>query len=842
MQSFQILLNDRYSASTQSGSSELTLTDGYYAYVNKNGGGLVNPSNVKWFLNEEKNKRVANDFFTFLTGNTTSAQALNIISSNQKLSNVFNDYYQKYVVSGNQIANTTVIQQNLTGSNQTIAYTYNHPWYGYAPSKQMTGITKDIYGSINSVQQKSFLNEFTTDESYYVPVYIQRSNNQLSRYKYDLCNTVISSKTASLYPEFSAYTQSLIDIENADAQNLAIWIIIWSIASAFSVAFGGAPIPTPQFTGATNPTYSDALINCFVNLNLETNENAGLPGPLNTVSFQAQSYSVTEGNSLQVRLDLGKPSEFGTEEATVNLSTTNAILGTDFTADKTYPFTFAWAEGEQYKFMNFFAATDFLIENNESFKLDIVNPINLNTGAAPTTTINLKDSTVLRTASLSVAPSIFALASAAPPVASQVGANQIVNIKEGDIFDITVNLDGPAFGVESVKLSFVNSALTPTGTVGPVAKQALPGVEFNVSNTQVTFNFAPGETQKTYTFQAFTDLIVSDNTGAIFELSNPVNALINNNKKVMTVNITDTTGGYKYVHLNFGDIYSEFGNSISNTLMRQLNPQPGLGGAYSNIYISNYNYYLIKYGSTVNFKDYNGSYSISKTFDSITFNNNLVKLNITNIGVVQSMINGQPVNVGQTITINVPSNDYIITASTNANKNATTTLFDFANYKIDIVNNYSGTSQFISGGMNYKLRNTANAQAALNTLTLGNFSLSGLTTSPTSSTNQYRLKSKYKNVNTGRPNSTTCPPVSSFSNSISYSQFYAIDIKKVSVLGIILLNYNPAALYSTPNLSTYDTFEFVPGITNTSAFYTCNGSNSVYNSLNYISLPFKVEP
>jgi hypothetical protein len=702
----------------------------------------------------------------------------------------------------------------------------------------MTGITKDIYGSINSVQQKSFLNEFTTDESYYVPVYIQRSNNQLSRYKYDLCNTVISSKTASLYPEFSAYTQSLIDIENADAQNLSIWIIIWALASAFSQAFGGGPIATPPFTGATNPTYSDALINCFVNLNLETNENAGLPGPLNTVSFQAQSYSVTEGNSLQVRLDLGKPSEFGTEEATVNLTTINATLGTDFTADKTYPFTFAWAEGEQYKFMNFFAATDFLIENNESFKLEINNPINLNTGPAPTTTISIKDSTVLRTASLSVVAPATSFPVTFPSFTS-IPPNQITSIKEGDTIQISVNLDGPAFGVESITLALLSSINTTTGA------PAVPGVEYAISSPITTFTFAPGETQKTYTIQAFTDLVVADTTQAVFGLQNPVNCLIDNNKKLMTVSITDTTGGYKYVHLNFGDIYSEFGNSISNTLMRQVNPQPDFFGNYQNLTISNYNYYLIKYGSTVNYKDYNGP----SPYASQPFTINSVKVNITNNGVVQSMINGQPVNVGQTIIIDVPSNNYVITASTNANKNATTTLFDFANYKIEMVNNYIGTNYPAFGGaMEFKLRNINNAQSTTKTLTLGTYSLSGLSTNPTNSTNQYRLKSKYKNINTGRPNLTTCPPVASFSNSISYSQFYATDKQKISVLGIIFLNYNPTAvsygLYTPSNaaLSLYDTFEFVPGITNTTSYYTCNGSNSVYNSLNYISLPFKVEP
>jgi len=183
MQTFQILLNNRYTAATENLTSELSFDNGYYVYLNKNGGGLVSTSNVRWFLNEEKNKSLTADFFAFLTGNTTTSQALNIINSDKKLTDVFNDYYQRYVISGSQITNTITIQQNLTGATQGVAFNYSHYWYGYAPNKQLTGITQSINGAINLVTQAPIWSDFTTEESYYVPVYLERGTNQIAMNK-----------------------------------------------------------------------------------------------------------------------------------------------------------------------------------------------------------------------------------------------------------------------------------------------------------------------------------------------------------------------------------------------------------------------------------------------------------------------------------------------------------------------------------------------------------------------------------------------------------------------------------------------------------------------------------
>jgi hypothetical protein len=105
MQSFQIILNRAYTSTTTSNTSGVSLVGDYYLYQNSNGGGVVNFSNVRGFLNDQKNIQITKDFFAYLTGSTTRAQTMNIVNSDQKLSNVFNDYYNRLIKSaktGNQ--------------------------------------------------------------------------------------------------------------------------------------------------------------------------------------------------------------------------------------------------------------------------------------------------------------------------------------------------------------------------------------------------------------------------------------------------------------------------------------------------------------------------------------------------------------------------------------------------------------------------------------------------------------------------------------------------------------------------------------------------------------------
>jgi hypothetical protein len=833
MKNFEILLNNRYTATTQTINSGLEMQNDYYVYINKNGGGIVNQYNVRGYLNDPRNQQITNDFIAYLTGSTTQDQTLNILTADKKLADTFNDYYQRVIISATSITSTAVINENLTGTTQIVAYTYDHPWSGYAPSKQLTGITQDIYGSINNTQSKSYIQEFTTEESYYIPVCLERGTNQLARYQYDLCNVFISAKTAGFFPRFSGITSSYFGSQNIPN--------IVGDADSISLSF----LSNINTVASTADTRIHTLLDCFVDLNLETNEITGAPDPLLKVSFEFPNYIVNEGDIFQVKVKLDSPSVLGIEEASIDLITptiTPATISVDYLSGETYPVTFSWSAGEQNKFLNFTAKTDFYLESTENYLLQISNIVNLDPGTFINASVGIADTTILRSASLSIAPPAFAT--------SLFAGAQSTALREGETIDLAINLDGPAFGVEAITLSLVSAATVVGGTIGPLTNLPVQNVDYKISATSYTFTFAPGETQKTFRFSALTDITIENAESLIFELQNPQFCLIDSNFKVMTVDILDTTGGYKYVHLNFGNIYSEWGNGQTTILMRQLNPQPPTfgGGGYQPIYSYQYAHNLIQYGTTIKWRDYTGSAQVNTDY----YNASLVKAKITNLGSIQSIVNGVPVNTGQTITLGLSGNNYIITATTNSDKNATTDLFDYANYKIEIINNYSGVTIPLNYALDpqpikFKLRTTGNTLSTNNTLLLGNYSLSGMTTLVNNTTNQYRLQSKYKNVNTGRVNTGSysipvwsCPPVSSFSTSVSYTEFYSINLENISVLGIIFLNYNTASNYTNNSMSSYDSFDFIRA--DAPYTITCAQTNSEYNDLNYISLPFHLEP
>ena len=171
-----------------------------------------------------------------------------------------------------------------------------------------------------------------------------------------------------------------------------------------------------------------------------------------------------------------------------------------------------------------------------------------------------------------------------------------------------------------------------------------------------------------------------------------------------------------------------------------------------------------------------------------------------------------------------------------------------------MLNNYSGTTIPLGSSYNpqpaqFNLRTTGNTLSTNNIITIGNYSFSGMTNLSNDISHKYNLKSKYKNVNTGRPNIGTysspvytCPTVSSFSMSVTYNEFYATDIENISVLGIIFLNFSQNVDYNTTPMTSYDSFEFITEQVASSMVTTCSQSNSMYNGLDYISIPFYLEP
>jgi hypothetical protein len=198
IQRHRLLINLNYSANTENtaivSESTLTTVGGYQINnVQGLGGGITNPSNVRHFLNDDVNDFIINDFFSYLTGSTTTIEFSEIYNSNQKLSDVFNNYYVSSIVN-NQVPSTSVVDSNLSGTEAiTVVENGIFGYNGIAPAKGLTGITLSIDNSVRDCKVYSALTTFTTEDSYYIPVFIKRNSKQMSRLVFDVCDEKIST-------------------------------------------------------------------------------------------------------------------------------------------------------------------------------------------------------------------------------------------------------------------------------------------------------------------------------------------------------------------------------------------------------------------------------------------------------------------------------------------------------------------------------------------------------------------------------------------------------------------------------------------------------------------------
>jgi hypothetical protein len=201
MQRHIILINKKFSADTQpttitlTGGGQSFLVDQDSYYLNNVGGlnlGIVNPTNIRAYLNDTANESIINDFFSYLTGNTNQDQFREIFYSDQKLSNVFNSYYSQSVFSG-QPSSTYYISQELTGTTTISTLYTNFKWDGYAPAKNpFTGVTQEIYGASRFYEQSTATYSYSQEESYYIPVFIKKHYQGTARDTFDVCDRTIN--------------------------------------------------------------------------------------------------------------------------------------------------------------------------------------------------------------------------------------------------------------------------------------------------------------------------------------------------------------------------------------------------------------------------------------------------------------------------------------------------------------------------------------------------------------------------------------------------------------------------------------------------------------------------
>lgn len=177
IQRHKVLINKGFSASTEVPESSLVVFGNYQVNGPPGlGGGIVNPSTVRFFLNDDVNDYIINDFFSYLTGSTNTQEFSEIFHSDQKLSDVFNDYYVTSVL-GNQVPTTSVIDTSLVGTFDVEIirkdiFNYN----GYQPYGGLDNIPQSINNSSRKEHTYNALDTFTEEESYYVPVFITMTN------------------------------------------------------------------------------------------------------------------------------------------------------------------------------------------------------------------------------------------------------------------------------------------------------------------------------------------------------------------------------------------------------------------------------------------------------------------------------------------------------------------------------------------------------------------------------------------------------------------------------------------------------------------------------------------
>ena len=197
MQKHTILLNLNFSANTedsQSTNSPMSIFGNYQVNnIQGLGGGITNPSNIRGFISNGSNNIIVDDFLSYLSGETSNIEFYEIFNSDEKLSKVFNNYYESSVLN-NQIPDQSVINQALENTSAVTIFNnsiYNHD--GVSSYTSLSAIPNSIEGSTRRMKTYPTLTTYTQEESYYIPVFIKRNNRQIVAINFDVCSDIISS-------------------------------------------------------------------------------------------------------------------------------------------------------------------------------------------------------------------------------------------------------------------------------------------------------------------------------------------------------------------------------------------------------------------------------------------------------------------------------------------------------------------------------------------------------------------------------------------------------------------------------------------------------------------------
>ena len=191
IQYHRIRLNEALSSTTVPFVTELRNSNGYYAYGNSVGGGMVTRFNVRSFLNDRKNQIIINDFIAYLSGNTTDDELVKILGDDEQLTSIFNQFYEVSVMRGAPTS-SNVISRTMANVSAITYHDSDHYWNGVSNPSGLGNIPMSIDGSGRQAGIRSIRSRFSSDDAYFIPVFINESYAEMSRYSYDNCPTRIS--------------------------------------------------------------------------------------------------------------------------------------------------------------------------------------------------------------------------------------------------------------------------------------------------------------------------------------------------------------------------------------------------------------------------------------------------------------------------------------------------------------------------------------------------------------------------------------------------------------------------------------------------------------------------
>lgn len=499
-------------------------------------------------------------------------------------------------------------------------------------------------------------------------------------------------------------------------------------------------------------TTVNTILQCFVDQNLETNENVFYTFQRRNVSFDYSSININEGATASIRIGLDAPSTLGIEEVDLYFLNQN-IGGVDTNNDLSLSFGFleplrlAWSAGEQYKFISITANNDFLIENTENFNLKLDHFVNLSPGNFTNLNVGIINTTVFRKVGIESTNGSMII-----PTNGPIGLNY--SLVEGESKDIIISLDSPSiFGIEEVDVVFFSTS-SITGVSANDYALNLP--------QPIRLTWSVGEQTKIISLSAIadTDYFEPKYEELGIQLSNPafvdiVTAPISLPSSGIakfpgaTATIENVTVDFEYTRVYLGPFATQPGRIATWPSYNLL--QPVEADPYGPPFVFFPNSYT--YSNHNRFFWYNPG---KPNTDLFNFNSSKLRVDIKNAGNYPILYNNTVLNVGQSISVNPNTLYFYLDLPANFSQNLTssgTTIIVGGAYEISVYMSYTGNgpnSTYYYG--EFKLKDFAtNTTSSNKTFNLGYQFFNTYSQSTfSSSTNSYYLITKMSNVGTGR--------------------------------------------------------------------------------------------